>query len=202
MKRKRSNRGQGVPLLLFYSIPLIALAALGLGGCESAGLGDTGLSSVTTMFDKKQEPLPGRRISVLTAGEKGAISPSEAAGPVVFPPAIANASWSQPGGVASNAPGHLLVGDTLRTIWTADAGEGSSKRTRLTAIPIVYGDKIYTMDAEGTVRALSGTNGATLWEVRTVPARRKASIIYIPSIPTTSRAPASAAALPPMAARS
>jgi outer membrane protein assembly factor BamB len=162
--------------LLSYSIPLIAFAAFGLGGCESVGLGEPSvpsISSVTTVFDKKQEPLPGRRISVLTAGEKGIISGPEASGPVVLPPPIANASWSQPGGVPTNAPGHLLVGETLRTIWTADAGEGSSKRTRLTAIPIVYNDKIYTMDSEGTIHALSGTNGASLWEVKTVPPEKR-----------------------------
>jgi len=121
------------------------------------------------MFDKKQEPLPGRRISVLKADEAGGISGPEATGPIVLPPAIANASWSQPGGVATNAPGHLAIGEALHTIWTADAGEGSSKRTRLTAIPIVYDNKIYTMDSEGTISAISAANGATLWAIKTVP---------------------------------
>ena len=141
--------GAAAPFLLFRSVPFIAVLAAGLGGCESMGLGEPSVpsvSSVTSMFDKKQEPLPGRRISVLKADEKGTVSGPEATGPIVLPPAMANASWSQPGGVASNAPGHLAIGDALHTLWTADAGEGSSKRQRLTAIPIVYGNKIYTMD--------------------------------------------------------
>ncbi|MGO8954749.1 MAG: PQQ-binding-like beta-propeller repeat protein [Rhodomicrobium sp.] len=138
------------------------------------GLGD----SVTTMFDKKQEPLPGRRISVLKADEKGTITAAEGAGAVVLPPAVMNATWSQPGGMATNAPGHLAIGEALKTVWMADAGEGSSKRTRLTAIPIVYNGKIYTMDSEGSIRALSVANGATLWEVRTVP-DKKASFDYL-----------------------
>ena len=105
----------------------------------------------------------------MKADEKGTVSGPEATGPIVLPPAMANASWSQPGGVASNAPGHLAIGDALHTLWTADAGEGSSKRQRLTAIPIVYGNKIYTMDSEGTVRATSGSDGSKLWSVKTVP---------------------------------
>src|SRR5262249_905530 len=140
-------------------------------GCESIGLGDSGpsLSSVTSAFDKKQEPLPGRRISVLKADEKGAIAGPEATGAIVLPPPVSNASWSQPGGVATNAPGHLAVGETLNSLWTASAGEGSSKRTRLTAIPIVYDKKIYTMDAEATVRAISASDGSELWRFKNIP---------------------------------
>ncbi len=172
MMPKHSKWGPAAPLLLFRSVPFIAVLAAGLGGCESMGLGEPSVpsvSSVTSMFDKKQEPLPGRRISVLKADEKGTVSGPEATGPIVLPPAMANASWSQPGGVASNAPGHLAIGDALHTLWTADAGEGSSKRQRLTAIPIVYGNKIYSMDSEGTVRATSGSDGSKLWSVKTVP---------------------------------
>jgi outer membrane protein assembly factor BamB len=141
------------------------------------GLGDTA-GSVTSVFDKKSEPLPGRRISVLAANDKGGISGPEAPGPIALPPPVTNASWSQPGGVATNAPGHLMVGQTLKTLWNVSAGEGSSKRMRLTSVPIVYGNKIYTMDAEGTVRAHSGENGATLWEQRNVPSA-KSSFDYL-----------------------
>ncbi len=166
MRRRHSNRGASRTLLLLQSVSLVTITTLALGGCESMGLSEPsvpGLSSVTSMFDKKQEKLPGRRISVLKADEKGAISSPEATGPITLPPAVANASWSQPGGVATNAPGHLAVGDALHAVWTADAGEGSSKRERLTAIPIVYEKRIFTMDAEGVVRALSVANGGVEW---------------------------------------
>jgi outer membrane protein assembly factor BamB len=172
MMPKRSNWGPSASLVLFRSVPFIAVLAAGLGGCGSWGLSEPSMpsvNSVTSMFDKKQEPLPGRRISVLSADEKGGVSGPEATGPIVLPPAMANASWSQPGGVASNAPGHLAIGEALHTLWTADAGEGSSKRQRLTAVPIVHGNKIYTMDSEGTIRAISGSDGSKLWSVKTVP---------------------------------
>ncbi len=175
MMPKRSNQGPQASFLLLRSVPFVVVLAAGLGGCGSIGLPEPSMpsvSSVTTMFDKKQEPLPGRRISVLKADEKGSISGPEATGPIMLPPAMANASWSQPGGVASNAPGHLAMGEALKTIWTADAGEGSSKRQRLTAVPIVFGNKIYTMDSEGTVQATSASDGSRLWSVKTVPEQK------------------------------
>jgi outer membrane protein assembly factor BamB len=176
MMRRRSDTGLKPSSLLLIAVPLAAVCMV-LAGCESMGLGEPStpsLSSVTSMFDKKEEPLPGRRIPVVKSEEKTAISgPDAAAGPVVLPPPITNVSWSQPGGVPTNAPGHLLIGETLRTLWTADSGEGTSKRTRLTAIPIVYNGKIYTMDAEGTVRSIAAESGTTLWQVRTVPAEKK-----------------------------
>jgi outer membrane protein assembly factor BamB len=181
MKQKRNSRGASRPFLLFQSVSLVTILALTLGGCESMGLSEPsvpGVSSVTSLFDKKQEKLPGRRISVLKAEEKGGISGPEAPGTIVLPPAVTNASWSQPGGVPTNAPGHLAVSESLHEIWTADAGEGSSKRQRLTSIPIVYDGKIFTMDAEGTVRAISTANGGVVWKVNTVP-ENKSSFDYL-----------------------
>ena len=37
---KRSSRGAAAPILLLQSVPLIAALAIGLGGCESIGLGE------------------------------------------------------------------------------------------------------------------------------------------------------------------
>jgi outer membrane protein assembly factor BamB len=139
------------------------------------------LSSVTGAFDKKEEKLPGRRISILKPGEKEGVAGAEVSGqPVVLPPAVVNASWTQPGGVASNAPGHLAMGAAMRTLWTTSIGEGSSKRTRLTAIPIVYDNKIFTLDAEGTARAISVATGDTIWKLSLVPSGDKPSSFWNP----------------------
>ena len=73
--------------------------------------------------------------------------------PILLPPQRENAAWSQPGGVASNAPGHLAFAGAGKNAWSADAGTGSSFFGRLTASPIVYDDKVYTLDAAGKVSA-------------------------------------------------
>ncbi len=158
--------------------PVLVVGALSclLAGCESAGLSAPSLPSMPSLFDDKPvEKLPGRRISVLKAGDKSALGAAEMTTPVVLPPAQNNASWSQPGGVPSNAPGHLTLGAAIKTIWTTSAGEGSTKRTRLTAIPIVYDNKVFTLDAEGTARAISTANGGIVWSASLVPTDDKKS---------------------------
>ncbi len=182
MMRKRSSAAAKAPAR--SAIPLLALLSVSLAGCESFGLDAPSMpsvSSVTGAFDKKEERLPGRRVSVLKAGEKPNISGPEASSqPIVLPPAVVNVSWTQPGGVATNAPGHLAVGAALHTIWSSNVGEGSTKRTRLTATPIVYDNKIFTLDAEGTARAISTTNGDTIWKLSLVPTGEKASNFWNP----------------------
>jgi outer membrane protein assembly factor BamB len=168
MTRKRSDRSSASSAsLLSKSIPLLTALAFSLGACSSLGMDSSSVSSA--LGDKKEEKLPGRRISILKSEEKEGINSAEVPGPINLPPAVTNASWSQPGGVPANAPGHLAFSGQLHTIWTVSAGEGSSKRMRLTAIPIVYGNKIFTLDAEGTVRALSAESGATIWKTSLVP---------------------------------
>jgi outer membrane protein assembly factor BamB len=72
------------------------------------------------------------------------------------------------------------MGAAMRTLWTTSIGEGSSKRTRLTAIPIVYDNKIFTLDAEGTARAISVATGDTIWKLSLVPSGDKPSSFWNP----------------------
>jgi len=92
---------------------------------------------------------------------------------IMLPPARENASWSQPGGIASNAPGHLAFSGATKSAWTADIGKGSSFYGRLTASPIVYEDKVYTLDAAGQVSAFGISGGAPVWRASTTPPSEK-----------------------------
>lgn len=120
-------------------------------------------------FKKEEVKLAGERISVLKAQEGFQVDAAVAKKPVVLPQARKNADWDQPGGMASNAPGHLEFGGGLGAVWRADIGAGSSDEGRLTASPIVYQGKIFTLDTEGVVSAFSATGGANLWRVSLAP---------------------------------
>jgi outer membrane protein assembly factor BamB len=154
----------------------IAISAVAMmlvtSGCSSDGPSLPRLSDLNP-FAEKEKPLEGKRIPVGLAEGKPAIELAAADRPVTLPAPRQNDTWSQPGGTASNAPGHLALGSAVRTVWTADAGTGSSSYGRLTASPIVADGKVFTLDTEGKVSAFS-PSGSSLWRVSVTPPSEKA----------------------------
>lgn len=120
-------------------------------------------------FKEKETPLPGRRLAVLPGEDTLPGEQAPVAGPIALPEARSNDAWTQPGGEATNAPGHLAFGGTRQTAWSADAGTGSSKTGRVTASPVVYDGKIFTLDADGTVSAFSTSGGSAVWRTQLKP---------------------------------
>ena len=149
----------------------IASRLLGAGAAAAvaAALAACGgpLSGIKNPFHKEEARLPGERIAVIT--DPGQISDQVAVRPVALPPAKVNASWSQPGGDPSNSLGHLAFAGSLHKVWTADAGTGSSSSGRLSAVPLVAGGKIFTLDAGGDVSAFSASSGSKLWTTSVTP---------------------------------
>ena len=147
---------------------VLALAAIALSAC-----GDS-LPKLTDLnpFAEKEIPLPGQRKAVLQ--QEKVHSDAYAAGrPMVLPSAQANETWSQPGGTASNAPGHLALGSSLKQVWSVSVGTGSSFYGKVTASPIVYGGKVFALDAAGHVTAVSVSSGSVVWRASTTPPNEK-----------------------------
>lgn len=144
-----------------------ALLAASLVGCASS------LPSIKNPFKKAEEKLPGERIAVSTDPNLANVDPAAAARPISLPPAVANASWSEPGGNPSNNLGHLALGDRLNQVWRVDIGTGSSSSGRLSAIPLVADGKVFTLDAGGTVSAFSAASGGRLWATNLTPKKEK-----------------------------
>jgi outer membrane protein assembly factor BamB len=145
---------------------------MSLAGCGSSSL--TSLSkTLSNPFAKKETPLPGERIAVITDATLGSVDPAELGRPVQLPPPQANASWSEPGGSPSNNLGHLVLNDQLRKVWAADAGTGSSSSGRLSSVPLVADGKVFTLDAAGTVSAFAAASGGKLWSASVTPENEK-----------------------------
>lgn len=168
----------------------LGLVMTGGLGIAVAGCADSlpSLPKITELnpFAEKQQPLPGRRVPVLVSQEKVAGELSTADIPTVLPPPRLNDDWAQPGGDANNAPGHLVLNSSVRQVWTADAGEGTSKKGRVTASPIVYQGRVFTLDASGQVSAFAATGGSAIWRHSLVPEAEAKAGSGIMSVFTTS----------------
>lgn len=155
------------PAIVRLLFPLLLSAIL--VACSS------GASSRLNPFKKEEVKLPGERISVLKSREGFEVDAELAKQPISLPPPRRNAVWSQPGGVPSNAPGHLEFSGGSGSAWRADIGSGSSDEGRLTASPIVYDGKVYALDAEGVVSAYAASGGSRIWQVNLAPENERGS---------------------------
>ncbi|MFO1089380.1 MAG: PQQ-binding-like beta-propeller repeat protein [Hyphomicrobiales bacterium] len=133
--------------------------SLVVAGCASMPSAEKLLEPITGEKDVK---LPGTREPVLpTSGPQ--LKSADATDPIVIPAAVANASWSQPGGVPSNALGNLAAGSPLKRAWAVGAGTGSSGRDRLISPPIIVGGRVFVLDAEANLSAFDASTGAVVW---------------------------------------
>ena len=177
MARRAGIHGIGTrPRTRLGAIGAAVASALLLSGCADslAGLSLPSLPKMGDLnpFAEKEAPLAGKRVSVM---QKENLTGELAAAdrPIVLPAQRQNADWTQPGGSANNAPGHLALGQVVKNAWSADAGTGSSFYGKLTGSPVVYDNKVFTLDATGKVSAFNIAGGSMLWRVSTKPASEK-----------------------------
>lgn len=147
------------------SVAVVALGLL-LSGCGAA-------ESLVGKFGggSDNEVLPGAREAVMQPNTFG-VSASQSNEPVVIPAAVSNAEWTQPGGVASHAMQNLALGSDIKRVFAVNAAEGSDSYGRLTASPIVAGNRVFVLDSRAQVQAVSASDGATIWSRSLVPEDR------------------------------
>ncbi len=145
----------------------IIMATVFLSAC---GGGMPDMHKLTgNIFKPKEKIMPGSREAVLKSRADIVPEPSATNIAISIPAQIANANWTQPGGGANNAPGHLVFKGSLRSSWTSDAGAGSSSDGQLIPRPIVYNSRVYTLDTEGVVTSFSASSGSVGFRVRLTP---------------------------------
>ncbi len=167
MERRQTMRvGGSRPL----SALLILAAAFGASGC-SGSLPTLPKIDELNPFKKPEVRLPGKRIPVMPASTSSNVGANLAPAdqPIALASANPNTDWPQPGGTASNAPGHVVFNGTGRRVWRVNAGTGSSQRMRLSATPIVSGGRVFVLDARSVVRSFSASGGSAGWRAPLVP---------------------------------
>lgn len=148
---KRQAKGYG---RVRSAVLILALSA-SLGACDTFGDFDP--------FSKKQQPLPGERISILSNERslRADIAPGEAK--VLLPAPTPNTSWPMAGGYANHAMHHVTVNDTLSEVWSSDIGSGADDEARFVGTPIVADGMVFAMDTDSEVTAFQMTDGKSLW---------------------------------------
>ena len=89
----------------------------------------------------------------------------------------ANTVWPQAAFDATHVMPNAALAAHPKQVWSVSLGEGSSSDFKLLARPAVNGGKIYTMDAQGLVRAFDARTGKRVWEFDTTPKDRDANEI-------------------------
>jgi len=119
-----------------------------------------------SFFSKDPLNIEGDRISVIR--EDRNLQPDYAVGEmkIRLPKSNLNSEWTQSGGNALHYVGHIKAGGNLDEIWNISFGKGSSKRDKLITSPVVDGENLYTLDAEGIASAYNLVNGERLWKRR------------------------------------
>ncbi|WP_299748260.1 PQQ-like beta-propeller repeat protein [uncultured Tateyamaria sp.] len=122
--------------------------------------------TIVAACSEREIILPGKRepvSAVLTADTAEAEALTEAARDIALPPQVANTDAAQSFGTPAFRTDHPQLGQTLTPVWSVDIGAGDSRKHRIVADPVVSGGRVFTLDAETTVTAVS-TSGQVLWQ--------------------------------------
>lgn len=130
-------------------------------------------------FDTIGSINPFRSKEDVLTGERRSVNPAPvddvASGQVVIAAAHPFSEWSQPGGNASNAPGHVGLAGSGSQAWRARGVVDSGKKVvRSAAPPLVYGGRIFVYGANGTVASLSSTGGKQ-WKISLKPEKENSA---------------------------
>ena len=76
--------------------------------------------------------------------------------------AVANSDWTHENGATTHFAGHVAGTYPLVQVWSTSIGRGSNSNGEITSGPIVADGRIFAMDANAQVRALS-LSGSVIW---------------------------------------
>jgi len=99
-----------------------------------------------------------------TGGENALASAEPLQGPLplALPATRANADWTQSIASPGTRTAHPALSASPSLAWSVSIGAGDGRRGRITADPVVADGRVYTLDSQARVSAVS-TGGKVLW---------------------------------------
>lgn len=149
------------------SLLLTALGVSLLSGCSTLG--------ALNPFDKTEADIRAeqgevagddQRISILELSETLTVEAPTAPDLILLPDPYVNTDWPQSGGNIQHVVQHTGATGPLDKAWSADVGDGSGKKGRVTAPPVIANGIIYTLDARYKVSATDETTGSNVWNFK------------------------------------
>ncbi len=129
------------------------------------------LAATLMACSEQEEILVGERFGLRSTAEgetSGAADAGAAPAPITLPAPVASPDWTHRNGSASHRVPHPALAATPAPAWSADIGAGNSRKHRITADPVVADGRVFVMDSESVVTALS-LAGERLWSVSVAP---------------------------------
>jgi outer membrane protein assembly factor BamB len=131
------------------------------------------VSAMLASCTQREVILPGKRDSLWSAVSYAApqdTAPSDVkVVPFSAPRAVRNSAWPQAAGTLMTRTTHAVLSAQPSVAWAADIGAGDDKRKRIVADPIFAQNRVFAMDADMQVSAVSD-QGAILWQRNLTPA--------------------------------
>jgi len=82
---------------------------------------------------------------------------------VVLPRPYSNGNWAVEGGNPSHTPQHVALGESVSLAWRRNIGPGNEKYRRMVTGPVAADGKVFAVDVNGDVTAVSLSDGRTIW---------------------------------------
>ena len=119
-----------------------------------------------------------QRIPLIAAESQIAADPDRVDVAIFLPDPDLEEDWPQSGARADKAAGHRLAPLDFTVAWKTKAGEGSSKKSTLSAAPVSDGTSVFVIDARQTVSAFNLDDGKLKWRVKLEPPRKTDRIAF------------------------
>lgn len=158
---------------------LLLLSVLGSGllsGCSTLdAINPFDKSDADIRAEQGEVAGEDQRISILELSEElsvVAVTPPEQ---IILPDPYVNIDWPQAGGNVQNVVQHTGASGPLDRAWSVDIGEGSGRKGRIVAPPVIAGGTIFTVDADYEVRAFSEASGDEIWSFKIEAVQREST---------------------------
>jgi outer membrane protein assembly factor BamB len=156
--------------LIFNNIKLIYLSALKL-------LFLCSLISVLTSCGDTVYLLDGERLDVKSAAIASndvVINVAKSPKGIILSKTKNNASWTHRNGDMQHSINHPDLNKDFQVIWSSKIGAGNTRKTRITAEPIIASDMIFVMDSKSKISGFS-LDGSPIWSKSLVPSKEHAN---------------------------